>query len=271
MNFLPTGQPPPPTHGLPVLPTPAPSAAPHSTSSATPSNNANNPKAGTRIYRACIHCRQRKSKCELCVAPSQYALSAANAELSSSDAVGQPGIPPCRRCVREQRECILAGSRRGGRRPKKPQTDPSGAPTSNPFPSQASSKEERDISPTLNGDGGEEFSPSWQSTWSGTPRESTQSYHTIGANHTTAQSAVDNTIASADVLNPSDALEILAQVAGDAQVDRSNSINSDGSAGGQRRLSSPERTYVREAMLMSFPPLNTGSMSVPMIHNLFGR
>ena len=73
------------------------------------------------------------------------------------------------------------------------------------------------------------------------------------------------------MLNPSDALEILAQVAGDAQVDRSNSINSNESGAGQRRMSSPERTHVREAMLMSFPPLNTGSMSVPMIHNLFAR
>ncbi|SMR54800.1 unnamed protein product [Zymoseptoria tritici ST99CH_1E4] len=53
-----------------------------------------------RTYRACLHCRQRKSRCDL---------------YSS----GEPGRPPCERCIREQHECILGGSRRGGKRVKR--------------------------------------------------------------------------------------------------------------------------------------------------------
>ncbi|KAL4954257.1 hypothetical protein BDW69DRAFT_143229 [Aspergillus filifer] len=53
-----------------------------------------------RVSRACLHCRQRKSKCDL-------------------DASGSPGVPPCQRCIRDGRECVLGGSNRGGRRIRK--------------------------------------------------------------------------------------------------------------------------------------------------------
>ncbi|KAJ5819359.1 hypothetical protein N7474_004950 [Penicillium riverlandense] len=53
-----------------------------------------------RVSRACLHCRQRKSRCDL-------------------DTNGNPGKPPCQRCVREHRECVLGGSNRGGRRIRK--------------------------------------------------------------------------------------------------------------------------------------------------------
>ncbi|KKK18053.1 hypothetical protein P175DRAFT_0499574 [Aspergillus ochraceoroseus IBT 24754] len=50
-----------------------------------------------RVSRACLHCRHRKSKCDL-------------------DGSGSPGVPPCQRCIRDGRECVLGGSNRGGRR-----------------------------------------------------------------------------------------------------------------------------------------------------------
>ncbi|KAJ5131215.1 uncharacterized protein N7515_007254 [Penicillium bovifimosum] len=53
-----------------------------------------------RVSRACLHCRQRKSRCDL-------------------DSSGNPGKPPCRRCVLENRECVLGSSNRGGRRVRK--------------------------------------------------------------------------------------------------------------------------------------------------------
>ncbi|EEA25448.1 hypothetical protein TMatcc_006326 [Talaromyces marneffei ATCC 18224] len=55
---------------------------------------------GQRVSRACLFCRQRKSRCDL-------------------DSGGNPGTPPCQRCVREGRECILGTSNRGGRRIRK--------------------------------------------------------------------------------------------------------------------------------------------------------
>lgn len=51
-----------------------------------------------RAYRACLNCRNRKSKCDL--------------DLNQ-------GRPPCRRCQRENKECVLGESHRGGRRIRK--------------------------------------------------------------------------------------------------------------------------------------------------------
>ncbi|KLJ09552.1 hypothetical protein EMPG_15029 [Blastomyces silverae] len=56
-----------------------------------------------RVSRACLHCRQRKSRCDL-------------------DSSGSPGTPPCQRCLRDHRECVLGSSNRGGRRIRKPKT-----------------------------------------------------------------------------------------------------------------------------------------------------
>ncbi|KFZ07856.1 hypothetical protein V502_09689 [Pseudogymnoascus sp. VKM F-4520 (FW-2644)] len=50
-----------------------------------------------RISKACLRCRQRKSKCNL-------------------DGHGPAGTLPCQRCERDGAECILGGSNRGGRR-----------------------------------------------------------------------------------------------------------------------------------------------------------
>ena len=60
--------PPPPTNGN-LLPPPTPTAPPpHPLSTPQgPTHGTPNSKAGSRIYRACIHCRNRKSKCELYV------------------------------------------------------------------------------------------------------------------------------------------------------------------------------------------------------------
>ncbi|PHH92623.1 hypothetical protein CDD83_6550 [Cordyceps sp. RAO-2017] len=54
---------------------------------------------GKRVSRACLSCRVRKTRCDL-------------------DSDGVSGNPPCRRCVEHQLECVLAKSRRGGRRIK---------------------------------------------------------------------------------------------------------------------------------------------------------
>ncbi|WOO81900.1 Transcriptional activator ARO80 [Vanrija pseudolonga] len=53
-----------------------------------------------RGYRACLHCRSRKAKCDL-------------------GDIDAPSSPPCSRCRRESRECVFAPSRRGGNNAKK--------------------------------------------------------------------------------------------------------------------------------------------------------
>ncbi|KAJ5292003.1 hypothetical protein N7478_001254 [Penicillium angulare] len=69
-----------------------------------------------RVSRACLHCRQRKSRCDL-------------------DSNGNPGKPPCQRCVRENRECVLGGSNRGGRRIRKNKIK-NFTPATNPSPTK---------------------------------------------------------------------------------------------------------------------------------------
>lgn len=51
-------------------------------------------RAYQRTYKACISCRQRKSKCDLGSGPD-----------------GMPLGPPCSRCRREQRECVFSEKR----------------------------------------------------------------------------------------------------------------------------------------------------------------
>ncbi|KAJ5091403.1 hypothetical protein NUU61_006273 [Penicillium alfredii] len=76
------------------------------------------PDVVKRVSRACLHCRQRKSRCDL-------------------DSNGNPGKPPCQRCVREHRECVLGGSNRGGRRIRKNKIK-NFTPAANPSPSKES-------------------------------------------------------------------------------------------------------------------------------------
>ncbi|CAK7213038.1 hypothetical protein SEUCBS140593_001711 [Sporothrix eucalyptigena] len=109
-----------------------------------------------RVSRACISCRQRKTRCDL------YSH-------------GTPGDPPCTRCFQERLECTLATSRRGGRRPRRTAPGTVPASTRPPLPS----------SPTP------------------TPSRRPSRMNTD----------IDGDFAARDLLNPSDALNLLAQVA----------------------------------------------------------
>ncbi|WWC91863.1 uncharacterized protein L201_006810 [Kwoniella dendrophila CBS 6074] len=69
-----------------------------------PSSSTGGPQAKSdkikRGYRACLHCRSRKAKCDL-------------------GDIDAPSEPPCSRCKRESRECVFAPSRRGGNNRKR--------------------------------------------------------------------------------------------------------------------------------------------------------
>ncbi|OAP65150.1 hypothetical protein AYL99_01122 [Fonsecaea erecta] len=69
------------------------------------------PAAMKRVSRACTFCRARKSRCEL-------------------EASG--GQPPCARCKKENRECVLGTSNRGGSRVRKKLLSTSLSNLSNP-------------------------------------------------------------------------------------------------------------------------------------------
>ncbi|KAB5513380.1 hypothetical protein GE09DRAFT_633063 [Coniochaeta sp. 2T2.1] len=155
-----------------------------------------------RASRACLACRTRKTRCDL----------------GDSD-----GAPPCRRCAQENVECILVKSRRGGRRVKRSLIIPNGASLPPPQTPTLSNVGESNIScadetPSTSGP-----SERWQSRPPASPRQGlrqwedgwqeTASGSTTLRRQSSAASDIENHIASADLLNPSDALDLLAQVA----------------------------------------------------------
>ncbi|KAH7305103.1 hypothetical protein BKA65DRAFT_416023, partial [Rhexocercosporidium sp. MPI-PUGE-AT-0058] len=188
-----------------------------------------------RAYRACLHCRNRKSKCDL-------------------DPNG--GKPPCKRCQRENRECILGESHRGGRRVrKKPKLDegtenstgPS-TPTSTFQGSPAASQTHTSPHPTHN----QPYRPRMESTASIIGKPSHEG------------------IATADLQNPSDALEILAQVAD--RADDSNSPRSDDPSGQSKRVRPTPRPDVNLQPMETrwhYRPLQDGLITPEQIYTLF--
>ncbi|KAL0766343.1 hypothetical protein CaCOL14_010788 [Colletotrichum acutatum] len=252
-----------------------------------------------RVSRACVSCRLRKTRCDL-------------------DYGGNPGIPPCRRCVREQKECVLATSRRGGRRPRKfvrlPQSEGDAITFPHQQPPQHSDAvtgpaaydlrpgggdvgtssatnlredqhmhHRRSTSPAdsrhLN-DGGEPWSCSPEedddgpverpASWPG----STSQPDSPGGRSTRSLKSsgdIEGHITSSDLLNPSDALNLLAQVAdldGEERRDDMRHLSVSDAPGrdkcsprkGSRKPSTPAATL--------YPPISDGVLSLPVASRL---
>ncbi|KAK1593955.1 fungal-specific transcription factor domain-containing protein [Colletotrichum navitas] len=262
-----------------------------STMSSSPHNRLSHSATATgkerRVSRACVSCRLRKTRCDL-------------------DYGGNPGIPPCRRCVREQKECVLATSKRGGRRPRKfvrlPQTDSDAllphrsAPAAPPYDSlpagvdgasssaisHAEERNQRSASPesprrdeqprscSPGGDDDDDASGRRPASWPGSASQpdspggrSTPSLNSSGD--------IEGHITSSDLLNPSDALNLLAQVADlDGEESREGiqdlpSIKSGASdkrspKRGSRKPSTPAVTY--------YPPISDGILSTSVASRL---
>ncbi|TAQ86504.1 hypothetical protein B7494_g5176 [Chlorociboria aeruginascens] len=238
-----------------------------------------------RAYRACLNCRNRKSKCDL--------------DINS-------GRPPCRRCQREAKECVLGESHRGGRRVrKKPKLDEGTSTpatpnsTSNPTPNSAFPLPSSQYSPAINTpsepfhsryDSRQEQPYSWQNhTPTTATSDSGMSRHTEHTSITSstnqgyqlrAQSTISlapksgergpvlEGIASADLQNPSDALEILAQVA-----DRAEDGDSTGSEQNAHqkhsRLAPRLDSTVKVSDYLNYKPVIDGLINPEMIYQLF--
>ncbi|KAL3951861.1 hypothetical protein ACCO45_013578 [Purpureocillium lilacinum] len=186
----------------------------------TPTDVARN--KGKRVSRACLSCRLRKTRCDL-------------------DADGKTGTPPCKRCVEHQLECVLAKSRRGGRRikgvrgslpPVKSVVQPSvitpssdggqssGIAAENDAAVAAQSRRDSELTARhqhqqqqqqqqkLQGWPSPHSAPAWRddSPASTVPEE-------IEEESRQDSDGLEGHITSTDLLNPSDALDLLAQVA----------------------------------------------------------
>lgn len=140
-----------------------------------------------RVSRACLFCRQRKSKCDL-------------------DVSG--GAPPCGRCLKDKRDCVLGGSNRGGSRIRKKKQSVS----VNETPSQSANG----LSAARSQEPLPEFSPSISQP--GEQHIKVVSRHREGSNalsihEETGPSSPDSGTAPTLPTNPSDAWQLLKDVA----------------------------------------------------------
>ncbi|KAK3724525.1 hypothetical protein LTR37_001149 [Vermiconidia calcicola] len=214
-----------------------------------------------RTYRACLHCRQRKSRCDL---------------YSS----GEPGRPPCERCIREQHECVLGGSRRGGRRVKRTLDSTSLSVSQTPEVVRpvtiAPPPRSEYQSPTSN----EQRLPAWIDRESRVLPPLPQEPATAHTSTTpTAKMTVDDRLASTDLTNPADALEFLAKVA--ERDSGSNQLPPMHGYGRPHRLSAAAPSALNEMPrsmepasgnnFIDYPPLVKGQLSLEMIQTLLAR
>ncbi|EEH15913.1 hypothetical protein PABG_06000 [Paracoccidioides brasiliensis Pb03] len=201
-----------------------------------------------RVSRACLHCRQRKSRCDL-------------------DSSGSPGTPPCQRCLRDHRECVLGSSNRGGRRIRKPKIT------------------NLDIDPNSSGNKSMHLAPSGSS---GPPDQHQFSQHqypsdhfgrsdppttsTINIDDDDSASTTDSAIGSVP-RNPSDAWQCLTNVAKrgaeTANLDKTGEHYSDSTR--RARLSGEEDDEPPLSGIDAYRLIKNGSLTRETVSHLVTR
>lgn len=187
------------------------------------------------------------------------------------------GLPPCRRCVEQQLECVLAKSRRGGRRikgvrnsaiqpAKRDSQRGANSDTQGP-PSTAHEDDESDDHSRQSSDSRPSHQPGGIQGWPSSPQH-TGNWRADSpdggcapemARSRTSSDGLEGHIASTDLLNPSDALDLLAQVADLAPDPQRNAIAGQASAdirhvdGMQQIVGRPAASY--------YPPLDDGILT----------
>ncbi|KAH9211155.1 hypothetical protein DL95DRAFT_437358 [Leptodontidium sp. 2 PMI_412] len=173
-----------------------------------------------RISRACLRCRQRKSKCNL-------------------GSVGQPGVPPCESCVRDQAQCVLATSKRGGKRVRRSTATVSHNGPSRPLPVVEKSSSNSYAAGIQN-----HFSPP-----SPNGRDAYEPDHCQDRQISSAN--IEETIASTDLHATSEALNMLSQA---AQLDTYATPGQRSHTSDRPIVMSPEAVANGSARADQFPP-----------------
>lgn len=236
------------------------------------------------VLRTCIFLSNSPKHCALSESAYRKSQLVTN-ELTTvhSYGSGEPGRPPCERCIREQHECILGGSRRGGKRTKRAHsqleqiqesTSTAGQDIMSAAPTATNPAYQSPARPMVWPNYSSESQPS--NSAPSEPRQ--QRVRNDSSNEsTTAKMRVDESIASADIQNPSDALEFLANVADRAEGRMLPPLRSSllsGSPSQQTSNHSGQPTpasATRQLPVVEFAPLQKGYMSLEMIHELLNR
>lgn len=208
-----------------------------------------------RVSRACLSCRTRKTRCDL-------------------DSAGVSGVPPCRRCVEQRLECVLTKSRRGGRRIKGVRNsiaqsashdNESHDPATVTRDDDGSDYHSRQTSHSLPDQhpGGTDDMQGWLSSqqtgnWQADSHDEGGSTRELAESRTSSD-GLEGHIATTDLLNPSDALDLLAQV---ADLDPSRQRDeAAGQADSNNRLVHGMRQTIGRPAASYYPPLDDGVLT----------
>lgn len=184
------------------------------------------------------------------------------------------GVPPCRRCVEQQLECVLTKSRRGGRRIKgvrnsiaqSASRDNEGHdPATATRDDDGSDYHSRQTSHSLPDQhpGGTDDMQGWLSSqqtgnWQADSHDEGGSTRELAESRTSSD-GLEGHIATTDLLNPSDALDLLAQV---ADLDPSRQRDeATGQADSNNRLVHGMRQTVGRPAASYYPPLDDGVLT----------
>ncbi|KAJ4133431.1 hypothetical protein NW768_005016 [Fusarium equiseti] len=193
------------------------------------------PDTDKRVSRACVSCRSRKTRCDL-------------------DSSGVPGDPPCRRCIEKRQECILATSRRGGRRVKGQRSSHSQQSTepNRQSPSRRLSQMNPPAYPNIQRPQDTEEHSEWLSSHLGSNSEDEEGEGEEDSGQ------LQGHFTSSDLLNPSDALDLLAHVADMEPEGHDHSRIQE--EGGQTEH--PTTVTGASHGACNYPPIESGALSL---------
>ncbi|KAI8403037.1 hypothetical protein FOFC_16468 [Fusarium oxysporum] len=191
------------------------------------------PETEKRVSRACVSCRSRKTRCDL-------------------DSSGVPGDPPCRRCIEKNQECTLATSRRGGRRIKGQRL---GYSRSTDDSHQASPS--RPINRMNPVPAQEPREPDQHSEWLSSNLGSPLDQQSEDDEEPTGDAVrLKGHFTSSDLLNPSDALDLLAHVADMEPEGHAQTQDAEGDPENLTRMANTSQG------VCDYPPVTSGALTL---------
>ncbi|KAF4343312.1 transcriptional activator ARO80 [Fusarium beomiforme] len=186
-----------------------------------------------RVSRACVSCRSRKTRCDL-------------------DSSGVPGDPPCRRCIEKNQECILATSRRGGRRIKGQRLGYSRSTNDSHQPSPSRSVNRMNPVPAQ-----ESREPDQHSEWLSSNLGSPLDQQSDDDEEPTGDAVrLKGHFTSSDLLNPSDALDLLAHVADMEPEGHAQTQDAEGDTENSTRMANISQG------VCDYPPISSGALTL---------
>lgn len=157
---------------------------------------------------------------------------------------------PCLRCKRDNLDCVLGGSNRGGRRVRRKTVDENALPSLTNYHQEESSFPLGNVGTT----------PWIRSDPVSQPQEGEDQLNT-------SETSTSDELTFTNIQNPSDALGILARVAESSSEE--NAANNNTQSATRQAAAPPVQTPL--SMMYGYAPLDKGTLSLRTVHQLLSR